>query len=165
MDIEFNEAEPGLPFDRVYGIDVILRNFKGCPHCELTLFRYGATEEELEALKGRNLVVDNPDVPREVLAGATEENALKYLLENFTREEVTQFLDYLEKRYADLVEKVIVAPLEVPVPLGTGPIAPYPATKTAGFVCFDKADDYPLPFAVRAYFDFNLQEELSEAQA
>ncbi|MBQ7617316.1 MAG: hypothetical protein IJS50_00415, partial [Desulfovibrio sp.] len=122
--------------------------------------------EELEALKGRELVgPPDPEVPAEVLQGATEEGALRYVLENFTREEVDQFLPYLKERYAELIEKVIIAPLEIPVPLGAGSIGALPATASSGFICFDKAPNYPLNFAVRAYFDFNLQDELAASKA
>ncbi|MBR4742203.1 MAG: hypothetical protein IK079_04825 [Desulfovibrio sp.] len=162
MEIEFHEAEKPMPIDRIYGIDAILANFKGEQHLEITLFRYGATEEELEALKGKNLVGPaEPEVPPEVLQGATEEGALRYLLENFTREEVDLFIPYVQKRYADLIEKIIIAPLDIPVPLGAGSIGLLPTTKNSGFICFDKAPNYPLPFAVRAYYDFTLQEELA----
>ncbi|MBO4369384.1 MAG: hypothetical protein J5803_04720 [Desulfovibrio sp.] len=169
MEIEFTEAQD-TTIDRVYGIDAILRNFKGCQHLEITLFRAGQTAEEMEELKalmakGVELVGEaDPAVPKEVLQGATKEAALTYILENFTRSEVDQFLPYLKKRYNDLVEKVIVAPLSIPVPLGAGSIGALPTTSESGFINFDKAPNYPLPFQVRAYFDFRLQEELSEDQ-
>lgn len=162
MEIAFTKAADETQFPRIYGMDAILKNFKGCPHLEITLFRHGADAEELEALYGKNLVgAPDPDVPAEVLSGATEEGGLRFLLENFTHEEVEQFLPYVEKRYGHLIEKIIVAPVEIPVPLGTGPLGMLPASKNAGFICFDKAENYPLPFAVRAYFDFTLQAELS----
>ncbi|MCR5813663.1 MAG: hypothetical protein K6G15_04125 [Desulfovibrio sp.] len=166
MEIEFTKAADEGQFPRIYGMDAVLKNFKGCPHLEITLFRHGATAEELKALYGKNLVgAPDADVPAEVLSGATEEGGLRFLLENFTREEVEQFLPYLQERYGHLVEKLIVAPVEIPVPLGTGPLGLLPASKNAGFICFDKAENYPLPFAVRAYFDFSLQEELSANHA
>ncbi len=161
MELRFTEAE-STTFDRVYGMDAVLKNFKGCQHLEITLFRYGAKKEELDALVGKNLVgAPDPDVPAAVLEGATEERGLQYILENFTREEVDQFISYAKGRYADQIEELIVAPLDIPVPLGTGPLAAIPVSGNSGFICFDKAKDYPLPFAVRAYFDFTLQETLS----
>ncbi len=162
MEIAFTKADGETTFPRIYGIDAVLKNFKGCQHLEITLFRHGASDEELAALQGLQLVGGpDPDVPPEVLQGATEENALRFLLENFTGAEVEQFLPYLEKRYGDLVEKVIVAPVDIPVPLGTGPLGRLPVGKDSGFICFDQAEQYPLPFAVRAYFDFELQSELA----
>lgn len=166
MDVEYSLAAESQTFDRVYGIDAILRNFKGCQHLEITLFRYGATQEELEALDPDVLVgAPDPQIPKEVLQGATKERALACILENFTKEEVDQFLAYLRERYEDLVEKVIVAPLDIPIPLGAGPLAQLPATANSGFICFDKAPNYPLSFAVRAYFDFTLQDELASSQS
>ncbi len=166
MEITFTKDSDETQFPRMYGIDAILKNFKGCQHLEITLFRHGSTDEELKALYGKNLVgAPDADVPAEVLKGATEEGGLRFLLENFTREEVEQFLAYAEERYANLIEKIIVAPVDIPVPLGTGPLGMLPASKEAGFICFDKAENYPLPFAVRAYFDFTLQDELSASHS
>ncbi|MBQ7608703.1 MAG: hypothetical protein IJU76_12150 [Desulfovibrionaceae bacterium] len=162
MELRLTEADAGS-FDRVYGMDAVLKNFKGCPHLEITLFRYGYKKEELTALVGKNLVgAPDPDVPPAVLQGATEERGLLYILENFTREEVDQFIAYAGERYGDQIEELIVAPLDIPVPLGTGPLAAIPVTRDSGFICFDKALDYPLPFAVRAYFDFTLQDKLAQ---
>ena len=160
MEIIYNKIDNPV-FERCYGIDAILKNFKGCQHLEITLFRAGQTKEELEALRGKNLVGDpDPSVPAIVLQGATEEGALSYILENFTAEEADQFLDYCQKRYADFIEKIMISPLDIPVPFGTSALASLPTTATSGFICFDRAPNYPLNFSVRAYFDFNLQEEL-----
>ncbi|MBQ7456560.1 MAG: hypothetical protein IJS54_02990 [Desulfovibrio sp.] len=162
MEIRFTEAETSPTFPRIYGIDAILRNFKGCPHLEITIIRHGQTKEEVEALLGKGLVGEpDPEVPKEVLVGATEYRALQCLLENFTKEEAQAFVDYVQERYADQVEAIMVGPLDIPIPLGAGPLAALPITKNSGFICFDKAENYPLPFAARAYFDFSLQDELS----
>ena len=162
MIIENHKADGTLLHPRSYGIDAVLKNFKGMEHVEVTLFRYGTDEEEVKSLLGKNLVGDpDPDIPEAVLQGATEENAIRYLLENFTEDEVNQFISYLEERYSDLVEKVIAAPLDLPVPLGTGPLAKLPTTSHSGFIFFEKAPNYPLDFAVHGYFDFTLQEELA----
>lgn len=160
MEIIYNKIADPL-FERCYGIDAILKNFKGCQHLEITLFRAGQTKEELEALRGKNLVGDpDPSVPPIVLQGATEEGALSYILENFTQDEVDQFLDYCQKRYSPLIEKIFISPLDIPVPFGTSALAGLPVTANSGFICFDLAPNYPLDFKVRAYFDFNLQDEL-----
>ncbi|MBQ9536629.1 MAG: hypothetical protein IJU79_02445 [Desulfovibrionaceae bacterium] len=164
MNITFDKI-PNPRYARCYGIDAIVKNFKGCQHLEITLFRSGATAAELEEVKRLDLVgPPEPEVPPEVLQGATEEGALRYVLENFTESEAEQFLQYCQDRYADLFETILIAPLELPVPLGAGPLAALPTTPTSGFICFDQAPNYPLNFAVRAYFDFNLQDELSESQ-
>ena len=164
MEVKFNKIDNPL-YERCYGIDAILKNFKGCPNLEITLFRFGATEAELEAIKDLDLVGPaEPSVPKEVLQGATKEGALRCILENFTAEEVEQFLSYCEKRYSDLFAKILVAPLELPIPLGAGPLGALPVTTSSGFICFELAPNYPLNFMVRAYFDFELQEELASDQ-
>ncbi|MCR4667613.1 MAG: hypothetical protein K5657_10070 [Desulfovibrio sp.] len=170
MEIQFTEAFDKT-IDRIYGIDAVLRNFKGCQHLEVTLIRMGHTEEELNHLKelmakGVDLVdEENPEVPKEVLKEATVDAALSCILENFTREEVDQFIPYVKKRYSDLIEKLIIAPTPLPVPLGAGSIGLLPTTRESGFIKFEKAPDYPLPFVVHAYFNFSLQDELSGDQS
>ena len=79
MEIAFTKADGETTFPRIYGIDAVLKNFKGCQHLEITLFRHGASDEELAALQGLQLVGGpDPDVPPEVLQGATEENAYAF---------------------------------------------------------------------------------------
>lgn len=77
-------------------------------------------DAELEAIKGLGLVAPvDPSVPAEVLQGATEEAALRCVLESFTAEESHELVEYLEKRYADQIEKSRSARSTCPCPLAS----------------------------------------------
>ena len=115
MEKYFAAAPTDAPMDRVYIACITLSAFKGRRHVEAHLFRYGADAAELAALLDKDLVgPPDPDVPQEILQGATREAALRSILEAFTLEECKALVAYLEQRYADHIEKVTVCPLEMP---------------------------------------------------
>lgn len=134
----------------------VLSNFRGHADVEIHLFRSGASEAELEDLRGKDLVgPPDPSAPPQALAGATEEAALRSILECFTYAECQQLAAYLQKHYEQQIRKLILCPMDFPVPLGVGPLASYPQTRTSGFVNFDEAQNYDLPFAVKAYYELS----------
>lgn len=152
MIIEKEQASGGP--ERIYIAAVTLKNLHGRKNVEVQLFRTGAQPEEMAALKNQALVGDPPpEMPKELLAGATTENALACLLEAFTEEETEQLTAYLKDRYADQVERLIICPIQIPVPLGVGPLAQIPESESSGFVNFDLAPDYPLPFKFRGFYE------------
>ena len=78
-----------LPLDRIYIVAATLKTFKGRRHVDVQVFRPNGSDEEMEALRGLGLVAPpDPSIPPEVLQGATEEAALRCILEAFTAEEI-----------------------------------------------------------------------------
>ena len=141
----------------------ILESFKGNRHVEVQIFRPGATDDEVKALQGCDLVAPaDPSVPSQVLQGATEEAALRCILESFTEEECRAFMEYLEERYADKFASLTICPMEVPVPLGVGPLESITETKDSGFIRFDAVRDWPFPFRAWGYYDLN-QPDVDQA--
>lgn len=152
MDI--NLAAPGALPARQHIAAITLKNFHGRENVEAQLFRVGATREEMEEARALNLVGPPPaGMPPEILAGATEDAALECVLEAFTSEEAGQMLDYLRDRYADQIESIAICPMDLPAPLGVGPLAKLPESETSGFINFDRAPGYSLPFAFKGYYD------------
>lgn len=154
MDVRIIEATKDTILERIYIATATLGNFKGHKHVQVHIFRDHQSEQELEELKSLNLVGDpDPRMPPELLAGATVEAALKCILESFTLEEAKELASYLQTKYSSQMEKLVICPLELPVPLGIGPLGSVPESKRAAFINFDKASDYPFPFSIKAYFD------------
>ena len=152
-----------LPLDRFYIVAITLNTFKRRRHVDVQIFRPNAADDELEPLRGLGLVAPaDPSVPAEVLQGATEEAALRCVLESFTAEESHALVEYLEKRYADQIEKITVCPLDLPVPMGVAPLAGIGEGKTTGFIRFDAVRDYPLPFPAYGFYDLAAQKPSGE---
>ena len=161
MEKQSIAAPDNAPLDRIYIIAATLNAFKGRRHVEVHIFRHGATDEELAALEGKKLVgPPDPAVPPQVLQGATEKAALRCVLEAFTAEESQALVAYLEQRYAEHIEKIMVCPMDLPVPLGVSPLSGIPEGKSTGFIRFDAVPDYPLPFVARGFYDLAVHEPL-----
>ena len=153
MKIDMKLDRPQNAPERVFIGAAVLKSLRGKEHVEAQLFR-AEPATGLEALKGQGLVAAaDPALPPELLAGATEEAALECLLEAFTAEEARAIAAYLQERYEDQVESLVFCPIDLPVPLGVGPLAKIPETGASGFVNFDLAPDYPLKFKFRGYYD------------
>ncbi len=154
-------APPDAPIERIYIITLTMHTFKGRRNVEAHLFRADPDLSELENLRGRGLIgapcADASDGP---LPESAETDALQCVLEAFTAEEGNQVLAYLKERYADLILRVTVCPLELPVPLGVLPLSAVPEGKTMGFIRFDAVRDYPLPFRLRGFYDLDAAEPL-----
>ena len=161
MEKQSIAAPDNAPLDRIYIIAATLNAFKGRRHVEVHIFRHGATDEELAALEGKKLVgPPDPAVPPQVLQGATEKAALRCVLEAFTAEESQALVAYLEQRYAEHIEKIMVCPMDLPVPLGVAPLSGIPEGKSTGFIRFDAVPDYPLPFVARGFYDLAVHDPL-----
>lgn len=155
MKKELRLEKPANAPDRVFIGAAVLKHLHGREHVEAQLFR-SAPVEDVESIDRAGLVgAPDPSLPKEALAGATEEAALQCLLEAFTSEEAQAIASYLQDRYADHIESLIFCPIDLPLPLGIGPLAKIPETATSGFVNFDLAPDYPLPFKFKGYYDLN----------
>jgi len=153
-------APPDAPLDRIYIITLTMHTFKGRRHVEAHLFRAGSDPAELISLRDKSLVGKPCAESSSQLPHGTEDDALQTILEAFTAEEGNLLLDYLKERYAEQILRVTVCPLELPVPLGIVPLSAIPEGKTMGFIRFDAVRDYPLPFAVRAFYDLDAYEPL-----
>jgi len=154
-------APPDAPLDRIYIITLTMHTFKGRRNVEAHLFKAEPDPAGLQSLRDKGLVgkpcaePNDSQVPR-----GTEDDALQTVLEAFTAEEGNLLLDYLKERYADQILRVTVCPLELPVPLGVVPLSAIPEGKTMGFIRFDAVRDYPLPFAVRGFYDLDAHEPI-----
>ena len=154
-------APPNASLDRIYIITLTMHTFKGRRNVEAHLFRAEPDPAELNNLRDKGLVGKPCADPGDSqLPHGTEEDALRTVLEAFTAEEGNLLLDYLRGRYADQILRVTVCPLELPVPLGIVPLSAIPEGKAMGFIRFDTVRDYPLPFAVRAFYDLDAHEPL-----
>ena len=154
-------APPDAPLDRIYIITLTMHTFKGRRNVEAHLFRAGIDPAEFESLRDKGLIGKPCGEPGDdQLPHGTEDDALQTALEAFTAEEGNLLLDYLKERYADQILRVTVCPLELPIPLGVVPLSAIPEGKTMGFIRFDAVRDYPLPFAVRAFYDLDAHEPL-----
>ena len=158
------QAPPDAPLDRIYIITLTLHAFKGRRNVEAHLFRAESDPAELESLRNKGLVgkpYAEPENPCDnQLPHGTEDDALQTALEAFTDEEGNLLLDYLKERYADQISRITVCPLALPIPLGVVPLSAIPESKTAGCIRFDATRGYPLPFAVRAFYDLASHEPL-----
>lgn len=150
-------APPFIPLDRVYLIQATLRTFKGRRDVVIHLFRSDPDAAELEALRTQD-IVGKPD--RETPEGASADDALRSVLEAFTTDEGNALLAYLEKRYAEHITRVLVCPIDFPVPLGMVPFASIPEGHSMGFLHLDKVKDYDLPFAVRGFYDLEAHDPI-----
>lgn len=162
MEITFVPAPSDAPLDRMYIIAATLNTFKGRKHVDVQIFRAEADEAELERLHKLDIVsAPDPSVPPQVLQGATRDAALRYVLEAFTEEESRSLTAYLENRYSGHIERLLVCPLDLPVPLGVGPLAGIGEGKTTGIIRFEAVPDYPLPFVVHGFYDLAAHDPLS----
>lgn len=144
------EFEPG----RIHIAALVLKNFQNRENVEIQLFRPGGDPAELAGLARSELVGPAlADMPPELISGATEDAAIACLLEAFTAAEIRQMTDYLQERYSGQIAEISICPLQLPVPLGIGPLAGLPEGARSGFINFDLAPGYPLDFAFRGYYD------------
>ncbi len=160
MDICLTPAPEDMPVERAYVISATIRTFKGRRNVEAHLFRTGTREEELASLEGMRLVGDpidpaNPGDPKD---------ALRAVLEAFTKEECDAVIAYLERKYADRFTVIVACPLDLPIPQGVAPLSAIPEGKTMGFIRFDTVSGYDLPFGFRGFYDLARHEPLVNEQ-
>lgn len=154
MEVNMVESREKPLHPRAFVASGVLTNFRGHQNVEIHIFRYGYPEKELEELASLDLVgKPAPGMPPELVANATKEAAIKCVLEAFTWEESELLVRYLQERYKDQIERLYIMPLELPAPLGVGPLADIPVGEKSGFINFDKAPGYSLPFSIRAYYE------------
>lgn len=148
--------------ERIYIITATMKTFKGRRHVEVHLFRDNPDIAELESLRAMDDLVGKPtnETPAGCNSPESAEDALRTVLEAFTAQEGNLLLEYLDTRYADQFSKVVVCPMELPVPLGVVPLSSIPEGKAMGFINLSVVRDYPLPFAVRGFYDLDAHEPM-----
>lgn len=142
------------PIKRIYIAAATLNEFRGHKNVEVQLFRTGGDQEEAGELLKLDLVgPPSPEMPAELLGGATREAAIACLQEAFTQEEIDDLVRYLKERYDGQFSNLTICPVNLPIPLGVGPLALIPESETSGFINFDLAPGYELPFTFKGYYD------------
>lgn len=169
MELNIIPVEGTPPVARTHVISVTIRTFKGRRNVQAHLFRLAdETEaaEELAALRGVPGLVGAPLEPGadDLTGPEAETDALRTVLEAFTEAERDAVVDYLSRRYADRLTCIIACPLQLPVPRGVVPFSALPEGKTMGVIRFDDVPRYPLPFAMRGFYDLAQHEPLVHEQ-
>ncbi|MFI3272404.1 MAG: hypothetical protein R3Y11_09940 [Pseudomonadota bacterium] len=157
-------------------IALTIKTFKGRRQVELLLFKanpvarfiMGSDEAILAKLRALPLVAAAPqagdaifdEVEPEVIKNANPDDALRSILESFTEAERDMVIDYVSKRYAASIEAIDACPLELPVPLGVRPLASLPEGKAMGFVHFERAQNYKLPFVLKGLYNLDQHEPM-----
>lgn len=146
--------------ERIYIITATIKTFKGRRDVQIHLFKTNPDISELDDLRKMKLIdtANNTNaVPN--IQEATED-ALRSVLEAFTAQEGNLLLEFLDDKYKGQISKVLVCPLEIPIPLGVVPLSAIPAGKTMGFIHFDAIKDYSLPFPVWGFYDLDAHDPL-----
>jgi len=151
MELDIVEALEPLPVDRAWSISIVIKSFKGRKDVEVHLFRpeWDAMEEDLydwDEILGDPI---HPDMDADMTSGRT------LVLESFTPEERDLVVAYFTQRYAGKLAALHSCPIDFPIPLGIPALCDMTEGKGAGFVRFDKTPNYPLPFALRGFFDLS----------
>jgi len=158
MEIDIVPADNALPIARAYTLSIVIKSFKGRKDVEVHLFRpeWDKAEEDQydwNALMGDLLV---PDLE------VSLESCRRVVLEAFTEKERDQLVGYLKDRYQDRLAAIRSCSLNFPIPLGLVALSELSEGKDSGFVNFDKVPNFPLPFAVRGFFDLSQHRPLLE---
>ncbi|NHZ47906.1 hypothetical protein [Nitratidesulfovibrio liaohensis] len=172
MELTVIPVEGTPPVERIHVISVTIRTFKGRRNVQAHLFRLvdeAATTAELVNLRAVPGLVGGPlepDAPGadDLTGPEAETDALRTVLEAFTEAERDAVVDYLSQRYADRLTCIIACPLQLPVPRGVVPFSALPEGKTMGVIRFDEVPRYPLPFAIRGFYDLAQHEPLVHEQ-
>lgn len=150
--------------ERIYIITATIKTFKGRRDVEIHLFKTNPDTSELKFLSNMKLVdVDNNTNAVSNIKEATDD-ALRSVLEAFTAKEGNLLLEFLDDKYNDQISKVLVCPLEIPIPMGIIPLSAIPQGKTMGFIHFDETKNYSLPFAVWGFYDLDAHDPLVQEE-
>ncbi len=175
MELNVIPVEGTPPVARIHVISVTIRTFKGRRNVQAHLFRLAAEAEAAEGLAalravpglvGAPLEPGGPNTPGadDLTGPEAETDALRTVLEAFTEAERDAVVAYLSQRYADRLTCIIACPLQLPVPRGVVPFSALPEGKTMGVIRFDEVPRYPLPFAIRGFYDLAQHEPLVHEQ-
>ena len=172
MELTVIPVEGTPPVERIHVISITIRTFKGRRNVQAHLFRLpdgDATSQGLDSLRAVPGLVGAPLDPSapgadDLTGPEAETDALRTVLEAFTETERDAVVDYLSQRYADRLTCIIACPLQLPVPRGVVPFSALPEGKTMGVIRFDEVPRYPLPFAIRGFYDLAQHEPLVHEQ-
>lgn len=156
MQTNIFPADETAGIDRIYSISITIRTFKGRRGVEAHIFRSQPDLAEAEHYDWSALVGDpmDPQHPGSV------EDVQKTLLETFTEQERDAVIAFLAERYGSRLECITACPVELPIPLGVTPLSSITEGKTLGFIRFDTIRDFPLPFAIRGFYDLAQHDPL-----
>lgn len=172
MELTVIPVEGTPPVERIHVISVTIRTFKGRRNVQAHLFRLADETAAAEGLSSLRTVPGlvgaslDPNAPGadDLTGPEAETDALRTVLEAFTEAERDAVVDYLSQRYADRLTCIIACPLQLPVPRGVVPFSALPEGKTMGVIRFDEVPRYPLPFAIRGFYDLAQHEPLVHEQ-
>ncbi len=161
MELNVIPVEGTPPVARIHVISVTIRTFKGRRNVQAHLFRLAAEAEAADGLAalravlglvGAPLEPGGPNTPGadDLTGPEAETDALRTVLEAFTEAERDAVVAYLS--------------LQLPVPRGVVPFSALPEGKTMGVIRFDEVPRYPLPFAIRGFYDLAQHEPLVHEQ-
>lgn len=149
------------PIDRIHGISITIRSFKGRRNVEAHLFRRGFPLRNAENFPWEQLISD--EIPAELaeMAHEIDPNASKKMIcEAFTAEERDTVIAYLQERHGDSIVAINASPLPLPIPQGVAVLSEIPESRTMGFIRFNNVCNYPLPFVVHAFYDLSQHNPL-----
>ncbi len=156
MQTTILEAGADSPIERIYSISITIRTFKGRRNVEAHIFRCDADMAEADGYDWNSLI----GPPMDPQHPGTAEDARKTLMEAFTQKERDAVVAYLAERYGSRLESILACPVELPVPLGVTPLSSITDGKSFGFIRFTDVKEYPLPFAIRGFYDLAQHEPL-----
>ncbi len=149
MEVHIAPATGSEPIERIHVISIIIRTFKGRRNVEAHLFRATADIDALTGYPWEHLI----GKPSQADNLQSCEEAKRMIAEAFTPHERDMLLEYLQNRYGSYLKGISAGPLSLPIPWEVTALSSIPEGKTLGFIRFADAVGYPLPFAVKGFYD------------
>ena len=150
MELNIVAPEQELPLERAYVVNMSIKSFKGRKNVEVHLFRGQWDPEELQSYDWTKILGKSL---QEMEDG--EKDAVRAIMEAFTRRERDHLVQYLQNRYAGRLTVINSAALPFPVPSGVVPLADMPEDENMGRIRLDKVPNYSLDFAVHGFYDLS----------
>ncbi|WP_291318624.1 hypothetical protein [Desulfonatronospira sp.] len=150
MEINIVAPEQDLPLERAYVVNMSIKSFKGRKNVEVHLFRGEWDPGELESYDWTAILGKSHQEMEE-----DDKDAVRVIMEAFTRSERDQLVQYLQNRYAGRLTAIQSAALPFPVPSGIAPLAAMPEDENMGRIRLEKVPNYPLDFSVHGFYDLS----------
>ena len=166
MELHITPGDGTEKIARSHAISLTIKTFKGRKNVDVHLFRYGMETEEEHAIAWQDIIAttasaeSSHSVADEAGAEKAQEDARKMVLEMFTETERDTIITFLKEQYGRHLVRLTSAPVTFPVPLGVAPLSAISEGKTMGFIRFDTAKQYSLPFRFRGFYDLAEHEPL-----
>ncbi|MFW5730613.1 MAG: hypothetical protein ACOCV7_03090 [Desulfonatronovibrionaceae bacterium] len=150
MQINVAEPDNGLPVDRAYIVNIVIKSFKGRKDVEVHLYRPFWDESEEDLYDWDRAVAQDPSRTR-----AEFGRSRQVVLESFTPDERDRLIEYLQTRYIQRISTINSAFLSFPVPSGLMPLSMMPENENFGRIKFDQIPNYSLEFPVHGFYDLS----------